>query len=354
MPGPFCKLADPAAYRATWDLTQDAHFREVFLDFFRTQYPTLLKFAVQAAIARGADPSEAQARADHCQTEFFHRLDRYAADPARHGPTTILTIDHWRDGLLREHGFADPFIDLKSRENAAATKILPEVCRAIDALEEPAQVRAIIEGVFAGNIFDMGSDATARRFGERGPDFFATRAKIPPRPWLIDDFDALARRWLTRPYRKAVIFVDNAGSDYLLGILPLARWLARHGGRGGGPIPVVLAGNQLPTLNDMTAADMRAGWPVVLEAEPSLRDLPISIVSTGTSEPLIDLASVSDELNAAADDADLVILEGMGRGIESNLHARFTCDALNIAMLKFPAVAQWLGGQMYDVVCRFR
>ena len=82
--------------------------------------------------------------------------------------------------------------------------------------------------------------------------------------------------------------------------------------------------------------------------------LPIRIVSTGTGEPLIDLAKVSPALNQASADADLVVLEGMGRGVESNLDAVFSCDALNLAMLKDAAVAKRVGGTVYDVVSRFR
>ena len=58
--------------------------------------------------------------------------------------------------------------------------------------------------------------------------------------------------------------------------------------------------------------------------------------------------------NIEADDADLVILEGMGRGVESNLKASFTCDAVKLAMLKDEAVARRCGGKLFDVVCRFR
>jgi hypothetical protein len=49
-----------------------------------------------------------------------------------------------------------------------------------------------------------------------------------------------------------------------------------------------------------------------------------------------------------------VILEGMGRGVESNLDAVFSCESLNIAMIKDEAVARRHGGKLYDVVCRFR
>jgi type II pantothenate kinase len=117
---------------------------------------------------------------------------------------------------------------------------------------------------------------------------------------------------------------------------------------------VLLAANERPTLNDMSIHDVRLWWPRIIEVEPSLKDLSIDLVSTGTGEPLIDLAEVSAELNDAAADSDLVILEGMGRGVESNLDAHFSCDALNIAMLKDEAVAGRCGGKVYDLVCRFR
>ena len=262
---------------------------------------------------------------------------------------TILTLDTWRDRILRNHGFIDAFIDLKNRENAVALPLLPKVCKQIDRLDEAEQLRAVIEGVFAGNIFDMGAEATAKAYLTGGPDFFAIRQTLAPRPWLVDDYDALAARMLSGPrHKKAVFFIDNAGSDFLLGAVPMMRWLARRGTH------VVLAANERPTLNDMTIHDIAAWWPKVLEAEPSLRDVPIEPVSTGTGEPLIDLSGVSDELNTAAADADLVILEGMGRGVESNLDASFTCDAINLAMIKDRMIAKRNGGKLYDVVCRFR
>ena len=48
-----------------------------------------------------------------------------------------------------------------------------------------------------------------------------------------------------------------------------------------------------------------------------------------------------------------MILEGMGRAIETNLYAKFTCHALRMGMIKHPEVAQCLKGRLYDVVCRF-
>lgn len=348
---PFVKLADPDAYVAcNWDLTIDHAGREHWVAFFKRHINTILSLGVEAAVTRGEDEASANRRADACRAEFYGVFDAYAADPPSHGRVTILTLDEWRDNLLRKYGFVDAFVDLKNRENEKMLPLLPQVCSQIDALPTPAdQLRAVIEGVFAGNVFDMGAEATATRFLGQSVDFATVRDELPDRPWRIDDYDALADRVLNGPpHRKCVYFIDNAGSDLLLGALPMMRWMAQRGTR------IVLAANERPTLNDMTIHDVEAWWPKILETEPSLADLPIECVSTGTGEPLIDLSAVSHELNTASADADLIILEGMGRGIESNLDAAFNCEAMNIAMIKDPAVAGRVGGKVYDVVLRYR
>ena len=349
MSSPFVKLADPSSYVAcSWDLVADRAGLDYWVEFFSTHIDVILGLGVEAAVARGESEADALARAAACRAAYLPFFAGVRRDPVGHGRVTILTLDEWRDGLLRRHGFDDAFVDLKDRENRRMLPLLATVCRELDAMAEADALRAAVEGVFAGNIFDMGAKATAAKFRSESPDFFQTRRLLPGRPWRVDDYDALAAAWLGEPYRKAVFFVDNAGSDFLLGAVPQCRWLARRGTK------VVIAANERPSLNDMTAADVRAWWPRVLAAEPSLAGLAIKIVSTGTGEPLIDLSSVSDELNAASEDADLVILEGMGRGVESNLNAAFSCDAANLAMLKDEAVAARLGGRVFDVVCRFR
>jgi uncharacterized protein with ATP-grasp and redox domains len=353
---PFVKLADPAGYVAcSWDLSRDAGGRDHWVGFFKRHLETILSLGIEAVRVRGGDVADAGRRGDACRAEFHAVFDAFAADPFGAGMrgcdrVTILTLDQWRDELLRRHGFVDAFIDLKDRENAAALPMLAEVCRQMDAQPtEAEQLRAAVEGVFAGNIFDMGAEATAKAFLAGGPDFFATRKSLAARPWLIDDYDALAERVLGGPrHRRAVYFIDNAGSDFILGATPLIRWLAQRG------TPVVIAANERPTLNDMTIHDVNNWWPRLLAAEPSMADLPIERVSTGTGEPLIDLSAVSPELNIAAADADLVILEGMGRGVESNLDAAFGCDAVNLAMIKDHVIARRQGGKLYDIVCRYR
>jgi type II pantothenate kinase len=347
---PFCKLADPHGYVACdWDFSVDAAAREYWVDFFVKHVETVLRVGVEAAVARGEALEAARGRAGACREAFAANFERYARNHNEFGRVTILTLDEWRDQIVRRHGFVDPFIDVKERENAKMLPLLPTLCREIDALPAPLeQLRAVIEGLFAGNIFDMGAAATAKAFASGSPDFFNIRATLPKRPWLIDDFDAFETRMVAGPvHRRAVFFIDNAGSDFMLGALPMIRWLAQRGTH------VVIAANERPSLNDMTIHDVLAWWPKVVRAEPSFASLPLELASTGTGEPLIDLSRVSDDLNAASADADLVILEGMGRGVESNLDARFTCDALRVAMIKDEMVAARCGGKVFDVVCRF-
>jgi type II pantothenate kinase len=136
-------------------------------------------------------------------------------------------------------------------------------------------------------------------------------------------------------------------------MLPLARELLR---RGTG---VILTANATPTLNDVTHDELVpivngvAAWDPILG--DALRDGRLELVSSGNGLPLIDLTRVSAELVDAVErrGVDLVVIEGMGRAVESNLDARFTCDVLKIAMVKDRGVADELGGKVYDLVLRF-
>lgn len=224
---PFCKLADAAKYVAcSWDLTSDDAGRRHWVEFFKRHLNTILKLGVESAAKAAQTETAPLQRAENCRREFFARFDAFAADPPRFGRVTILTLDTWRDEFLRRWGFVDPFAELKNRENEKMLPLLPGICRQIDSLPPAGQFQTLVLGLFAGNIFDMGADATAKTFLNSSPDFFDTRGKIVPRPWLIDDYDRLARRLLDGPiHRKAVFFVDNAGSDFVLGVVPMIRWL---------------------------------------------------------------------------------------------------------------------------------
>jgi type II pantothenate kinase len=79
----------------------------------------------------------------------------------------------------------------------------------------------------------------------------------------------------------------------------------------------------------------------------------IKIIDSGSVAPLLDLRHLSDAICAQARDADVVFLEGMGRGLESNYDAVFQVDAVKLCMIKIEMVAKRHGGKLYDTVLRF-
>ncbi|MCG8512000.1 MAG: ARMT1-like domain-containing protein, partial [Rhodospirillales bacterium] len=247
---------------------------------------------------------------------------------------------------------ADPYRLAKQRESEQALKLLPALLARLDTLEGDALIDTIVRGVFAGNIFDLGATRTVAMFEEGKPfDFDTVLDQIKPRPWLVDDYDALLARLRGEPYEGALLFVDNAGPDVLLGMIPFARWLLQAGTR------VVLTANTTPSLNDITHEEllMLLEWIVPMDGTlaQAMTDSRLTCVPSGNGAPLIDLSRISPELAAACEGIDLVVLEGMGRAVESNLNAKLTCDCLKICMLKDEDVAVSLGGQVFDVVLKF-
>ncbi|HQY87568.1 MAG TPA: ARMT1-like domain-containing protein, partial [Tepidisphaeraceae bacterium] len=201
---PFALLADPANYIAcTMELSNDASARAHWIEFFIRHLELLLSLGVSAAVARGESEPSARDRAHRCRKDFVERFHRFAAHPTEQGSVTILTLDSWRDETLRKHGFVDCMIDLKDAENRKVLPLLREVCDEVDRHHGVDQLLTIVQGVFAGNLFDMGAKASAEQFaGGQGPGFFATRGGLRPRPWLIDEFDAFAERILNHKHNK--------------------------------------------------------------------------------------------------------------------------------------------------------
>jgi uncharacterized protein with ATP-grasp and redox domains len=346
----FCLLKDPATYVADpRNFVNDPEGAAYWLELFDTHFDTTLTHAIEH-YGRGAENSAATAR-----KQFTEVLDALRVDPAAFGePLNILSLCRLREKALVDNHLFDPFARIKERENIASLTLYSQVVRKLHALEGLDRWLHLVEAVFAGNIFDLGSSATLN-LAQESPDFLATVENTKPRPWHVDDFDRLADDLplsLPAKWGKAVIFLDNAGCDFILGVMPLARELALAG------VQVVLAANEEPSLNDLTADEVMALSTELMQIDPDLPALVnaglFEVVSTGNDTPLIDFANVSDDLNDAASDADLIILEGMGRAVESNFDAEFTVDTLHLALIKDPMVARDVGGEMYDCICRYK
>lgn len=346
----FCLLSDPKHYVAhDWDLLKDDAARAYWLDHYASQFLETLKHA-STQYGRTAGKQVMTARA-----QFAAAIEQLKANPASlpSGKLDIIQLCRLREQVLRAHRLNDPFLNIKKRENAACAAIYPQVVRKLHTLDGVDKWLHLVECVFAGNIFDLGSSSTMHMSAEP-IDFLAMVEEIKPRPWLIDDFDRLAQDLPNQPpmkWSKAVVMVDNAGSDFVLGVMPLVREMAMYG------MKVVLAANELPSLNDITADETADMVERLAADDPDLAAMVsagmFEVVSTGNDIPLIDLSNVSDELNEAAADAELLILVGMGRAVESNLNAAFKVDTLNLALLKDAATARRVGGEVFDCICKY-
>ena len=346
----FCLLKDPTNYVADpRDFTTDTEGRDYWLDLFERHFATTLEHAAER-YGRAYEHHVVAAAKDFAAT-----LAALRDDPLAFGtPLNILSLCRLREAALIDHRLPEPFDHIKRRENEASIKLYNQVVHSLHAIEDDSRWFHLVEAVFAGNIFDLGSSATMN-LAQNSPDFLATVESIKPRPWLADDFDRLVEDLaITLPAKwgKAVIFLDNAGCDFILGVMPLARELALEG------VQVVLAANDKPSLNDLTANEVIAISEELAAIDPDLEAMIeagfFEVVSTGSDTPLIDFSDVSDDLNDAAADADLIILEGMGRAIESNFDAEFTVDTLHLGLIKDPRVAKDIGGEMYDCVCKYK
>ncbi len=362
---PKLPLLDPsAAYRPCIQdlLAEGPEAQAYWFDLFEAHLETLGDLPANGRCCR-EDP-----RWPNFAKDYLVGLARLRRQPDLRGQLNVLELTRYREERFAAHGFIDPFAELKQRENAIALAALPDVLQELDGLPSRTRNLRLVEGVLAGNLFDMGAkaaiEAVARHStatagsrdsvdGGNGLDFAAVRGRLRPRPWAVDDLDAWLTRW-ERPdgfYRQALYFVDNSGPDIVLGVLPLARELLRRGAR------VVLAANHRPALNDVTAAELRELLNACSRLDPELsaawRAGRLTVVNSGGNAPLIDLSQVTPECCAAAAESDLLILEGMGRAIESNYDARFTVDTIKLALIKDEMVARLLGVRLFDAVFRF-
>ncbi|KAK7411109.1 hypothetical protein VNO78_02516 [Psophocarpus tetragonolobus] len=372
----FPLLADPKLYEPnTIDLSNHSEF-EYWLTILSEHLPDL----VDKAVASEGGTDDAKRRGDAFARAFSAHLVRLMEEPSAYGKLGLANLLEMREECLREFQFVDAYRSIKQRENEASLAVLPDLLVELDSMDEESKLLTLIEGVLAANIFDWGSRACVDLYhkGTIIEIYRMSRNKMR-RPWRVDDFDDFKKRMLgsgdkKKPsHKRALLFVDNSGADIVLGMLPLARELLRRG------TEVVLVANSLPALNDVTAMELpdivaeaakhcdilrraaEAGGLLVdamINTSDSSKEnsssVPLMVVENGCGSPCIDLRQVSSELAAAAKDADLIILEGMGRALHTNLNARFKCDALKLAMVKNQRLAEKLvKGNIYDCICKY-
>jgi damage-control phosphatase, subfamily II, stand-alone protein len=356
-------LAHPSAYHpCPHNLRADPADLAYWLSLFRVHFPKSLAEGRKDALHKHAHTPEEIHALDKSLAKANHDFQAYIDDIQAGRPTpwadttkhlSIINICEDRERFLRQAGFADPYLLAKTTENQSSLALLPALLNELDNAPKHDLPYLIAQGVFAGNIYDLGATKTAALFEDGKVHFHDIRAKLKQRPWLIDTFKAWTGRLLQPPHKHALLFVDNAGPDVLLGMLPFARFLLSRG------TAVTITSNTHPALNDITHPELIALLPQIFNFDKPLADAwstgQLRAVPSGCGTPLIDLTRVSHELveHIHKHPVDLVVLEGMGRAIESNYDAQFTCESIKTAMIKDPGVAKTVHGEMYDLVFKY-
>ncbi|KAL1482433.1 hypothetical protein MTO96_033802 [Rhipicephalus appendiculatus] len=298
---------------------------------------------------------DAHLRAAQFREKYLCRLQNLKDHPFAYGSLTVRSLLDMREHCLLEFEFPDPYFQQKRLENEAALQLLPSRLSQLDAMEWRERQEALVTGLLAGNVFDWGAKEVARLLNSGDFGFSEARSHLQERPWLQDDLDAWIERLEKGPVHQcAAIFVDNSGMDVLLGVLPFARELISRGTK------VLLCANTRPALNDVTHQELQILVQRVADGVcPKMREALVQghlqVLDSGQSSPCLDLSRINVEVARRMCElgTDLVVLEGMGRAVHTNLEARFCCEAIKAAVIKNHWLAQRLGGAMFSVVFRY-
>ncbi|CAD6204297.1 GSCOCG00009904001-RA-CDS [Cotesia congregata] len=348
----FCPLlTDPVSYNPdTTDLAQDKEARDYWLQCFEESVD---KFVARAIHSQPQSPT-AKDRASKLKEKYINRLHYLHLQPFAYGTLTVRTLLDTIEHCMKEFDFPDPYFELKKNENEEALNFLKNRLDMLDQLTGAEKLRALILGVLAGNIFDWGAKEVANIMESSTFRFEDAQNKIPGRPWLEDNLD----EWVMRleqdpPHKCAAIFVDNSGVDIVLGILPFVRDLLQRGTK------VILCANSMPALNDVTYPELliilRDAAKICKDIKYALKENRLLPMETAQAGPCLDLSRLNLDLCLAMvkHNVDLVVIEGMGRTLHTNLYAKMKCECLKLAVVKNRWLALRLGGDMYAVICKY-
>lgn len=342
-------LKDPDHY--TPDI-QDLLSNETARNYWLSALEHFVAKFVDRAESLNPDNPKATEHAKVCLQKFHNLVEKIKINPLVLKPLTVRTLLDYNEENLRVH-FKDAWQLQKETETIQALKDFNNRIHVIDSISDfNEKWLDLVKGVLAGNIFDWGSTAVANIL-DSSPSFGFTDAvdTVENRPWFIDDLDLWINTLHTRSFRSAVIFVDNAGFDFVLGILPFARELLSMGTR------VILTGNSSPCLNDLTYLEMKLCCEQAAQQCNVLKDAVNSgqliTVENGQKGPCLDLKSLSEELCNLMAESDLIVIEGMGRAVHTNLNAKFAVDSIKIAVIKNEWLANSLGAKQFSVVFKY-
>ena len=183
---PLPLLADPAGYRpCSRALETGSEHHASWIALFRRHFPVLLDHERARAEAAGEDAAENAAKREHAAGIFLPHLDAV-------GDTDVLRLCLAREDALEAAGIADAFALAKAEANAEALDLLPGVLAELDALPPEKRLAQAVTNALAGNVYDLGAEATIAMHASGDAGFSAVRAQLRPRPWFVDGLDGFA------------------------------------------------------------------------------------------------------------------------------------------------------------------
>ncbi|XP_064639060.1 4'-phosphopantetheine phosphatase-like [Lineus longissimus] len=344
-------LLDAASYFPdTVDLMGDAPARQYWLKCFEDATDRFMNQAIKS----DNNTENARQRAQQFKEKYIQRLYELRENPCAYGSLTVRCLLDTREHFLKEFNFIDPYSQQKQLENEHALKLFQTRLDELDGLSWDDRQVALAEGMLAGNVFDWGAKEIVKRL-EAGEKFGFAEAKseLQSRPWLFDDFEAWLERLRGPCHKCAVIFCDNSGFDIILGIVPFAIELLQRGTK------VLLCANSKPALNDVTSSELTILMKRISDISDhvavAISSGQLRVMESGQGSPCLDLRYIDYGLSQMIQDceADLIVMEGMGRAVHTNFAAKFKCESLKVAVLKNKWLAERLGGKMYSAMFKY-
>ncbi|KJH47560.1 putative pantothenate kinase [Dictyocaulus viviparus] len=289
---------------------------------------------IKKAVQSQENSSTAVQRIQEFRKKFLEQLAIIRKKPFAYGNSNVRNLLDLREQLLNEQDFDDSYLSQKTIETAAAIE------------NDHQRLFRVTRGLLAGNVFDWGAQKVIEIMeSSDGLSFSLALSSIPERPWLIDTYDDFKASLESKPYNCVAIFVDNSGADFVLGVIPFVRELLRRGSKVSFSLTllhilsflttqVIVISNLSPSLNDLTFQEMKDMIPLLGKADEfigrAIENGNLMFEHNGQGSPCLDLRKVHEGLNRRVIDeqVDLIVIEGMGRALHTNLYAHFLCDSL--------------------------
>jgi len=331
-----------------WDLSRDGEAKAYWIRTLKRNLQHMVD-----VYSREASPKDRK-RCKEAQTEYLEYLAEFESNPTPDSPRTVNALVEVRQDVFEKHGIPDPYKSLKDTENTAALA-------ALDALDLPVPgekplpdgLRWAFSMIMAGNFFDMGSAEAREEHTGVSKALVGRALQITAKRWFRDDLQQLTS-YLERGPRgngTVVICIDNAGAEIVLGVTHLIRELASVG------FAFTLVANESAALNDMTATETIELLRMAGNFEPEMASLAeasrLEVISSGSRTSGIDMTRVSTAFNESVGRAEVLIVIGQGRAIETNWKTRLSIPWARAAVVKDKLVARAVGCEVFDPLLTF-